>query len=171
MIKVYACRAMTGRIKEDVVNEARVDREFLSKAGFTVLCPVEKEQVASTKQILLASKKALEKYWPEDKRMIREANVVFDLTPHFNSEGSKHEIGYARYALWKPIIRIFPEGKLPPPSSVARFEDDFICDSLIEAVEYTLRTHGTLWKRFKWRAQMLNRSLLRWVIYQIGEWK
>lgn len=171
MIKLYACRGMTGRVKEDVVKEATADREWLTKAGFTVLCPVEKENVPATQQVLMASKKALEKYWPEDKRMIREANIIFDLTPHLNSEGSKHEIGYGRYCLWKPVVRVFPNGKLPPPSSVARFEDDFICDSLEEAIEYSLRVHGTWFKRFNWRLRMINRCLPKWLLHQILEWK
>jgi len=29
---------------------------------------------------------------PRDKEMIREANVILDMTPHLNSEGSKHEV-------------------------------------------------------------------------------
>lgn len=169
MIKVYTCRSMTGRIKEDVVKEATADREFLQKAGFEVLCPVEKENVPATKQVLMASKKALDKYWPQDKSMIRDAHVVFDMSPTFNSEGVKHEIGYSRYCLWKPVIRVFPVGQLPPASSVSRFEDDAICDSLVEAVEYTLRVHGTYFKRLMWRLRMLNRSLPKWIKYQILE--
>ena len=162
---------MTGRVKEEVVAEATADKEMLEKAGFTVLCPVIAECVPSTKQILMSSKKAMDEYWPRDKEMIREANLVFDMSPGMNSEGVKHEIGYARYCLWKPVVRVFPSGKLPTKSSVAYFEDDIVCDSLIEAIEYSLRVHGTFWKRATWRLNMLNRSLLKWIWYQIGEFK
>ncbi len=171
MIKIYAARSMTGRIKEEVVTEATADKEMLEKAGFTVLCPVIAENVPSTKEVLRSSKQAMDKYWPRDKQMIREANVVFDMSPGTNSEGVKHELGYARYALWKPVVRVFPTGKLPIKSSVAFYEDDFICDSILEAIEYSLRVHGTFWKRTKWRLQMLNKSLLKWIGYQIGEFK
>ncbi len=170
-MKVYLARAMSHRIKEEVVLEAKNDRDLLQKAGFTVLCPVEKENVPATKQILMSSKKSMMEYWPEDKRMIREANIIFDMSPNLNSEGVKHEIGYARYCLWKPVVRVFPTGQLPLPSSVSRFEDDVIVDSLIEAIEYSLRVHGTILKRIKWRLKMLNKSLLKWIWFQIGEFK
>ncbi len=171
MLKIYAARSMTGRIKEEVVLEATADKEMLEKAGFTVLCPVIAENVPSTKEVLRSSKQAMDKYWPRDKEMIREAHLIFDMSPLMNSEGVKHELGYARYCLWKPVVRVFPTGKLPGKSSVAYFEDDIIVDSLIEAIEYSLRVHGTFWKRVQWRMKMLNRCLPKWLWYQIGEFK
>lgn len=171
MITLYLARAMSHRIKEDVVKESEKDTKFFTDAGFKVNCPVSKENIQPTKQKLLASKKALLTYWPEDKRMIRESNIVIDMSPNFNSEGVKHEIGYSRYCLWKPIVRIFPTGELPIGSSVSYLEDDYICDSLEEAVEYIYRVHGTFWKRTKWRLAMINRCLPKWLWYQIGEWK
>lgn len=171
MIRIYNARGMTGRIKEEVVAEAKRDKGFLEKAGFKVLCPVIEEGVKPTNQVLMSSKKAMDVFWPRDKQMIREAHVIFDNSPHLNSEGVKHEIGYARYTLWKPIVRIFPEGKLPVKSSVAFFEDDYICDSLLEATEYVYRVHGTFLKRLKWRLSMLNRCLPKWIGYQLQEFK
>ena len=171
MLKIYACRGMTGRIKEEVVKEALADKEFLEKAGFVVLCPVVKEGVEMTKEKLVSSKKAMDSYWPKDKQMIREAHLIFDLTPHLNSEGCKHEIGYGRYALWKPVVRVFPKGQLPFKSSIAFYEDDYVCDSLEEAIEYSLRVHGTFKKRLKWRLKMLNRCLPKWIGYQLLEFK
>lgn len=166
----YTARGMTGRIKEEVVKEATADKEFLEKAGFKVLCPVISEGVKPTQQVLMSSKKAMDEYWPRDKQMIREAHLVFDMSPHMNSEGVKHELGYARYSLWKPVIRIYPSGKLPPKSSIAHFEDDFICDSLLEAVEYAHRVHGTRKKRLLWRLRLINRCLPKWIKYQLLEW-
>lgn len=170
MINIYMARSMTGRVKEEVVAEAKKDKEFLEKSGLMVLCPVIEEGVKPTQEKLLSSKKAMDSFWPRDKQMIREAHVVFDNSPHLNSEGVKHELGYARYNLWKPVVRIFPTGKLPPKSSVSFYEDDYICDSLEEAVEYVLRKHGTWKKRFKWRWDMINRCLPKWLKYQIQEW-
>lgn len=170
-LKLYLCRGMTGRIKEEIVKEATEDKQWLEKAGFEVLCPVVSENVQPTQEVLRSSKKAMDVFWKRDKAMIREAHVIFDMSPHLNSEGVKHELGYARYCLWKPIVRVFPLGKLPLPSSVARYEDDNICDSLEEAIEYTLRVHGTLFKRLKWRLTMLNRCLPKWILFQIQEFK
>jgi hypothetical protein len=171
MIKIYAARSMTGRVKADVVLEATADKELLEKAGFVVLCPVIAEGVPSTKQVIMSSKKAMDTFWPRDKEMIREANLVFDMSPGMNSEGVKHEIGYARYCLWKPVVRVFPSGHLPIKSSVAYYEDDIVVDSLLEAIEYSLRVHGTFFKRVKWRLCMLNKSLLKWIWYQVREFK
>lgn len=171
MITVYNARSMTGRVKEEVVAEAKADKEFLEKAGFTVLCPVEKEEVPATKQVLLSSRKAMEEYWPKDKKMIEQCDVLFDLTPERKSEGVAHEIGYARYFLYRPVIRIYRGGKLPVPSSVAYFEDDYVTDSLIDAVEYTLRVHGTRWKRIKWRLALYNRCLPKMIRVWFESWK
>lgn len=171
MLKVYAARGMSHRVKEEVVNEAAADRAIMSGYGVLVLDPVAAEGVESTKEVLRSSKKAMDTYWSRDKEMIREANVVFDLTPHLNSEGVKHEIGYARYALWKPVIRVFPKGQLPFQSSVSRYEDDAIFEDLHEAVKYALETFGTWQKRFKWRFNLLVRCLPRWVMFQVQEWK
>lgn len=170
-IKVYTARSMSFRVKEEVVAEALKDRQFLVSSGFVVLCPVEKEEVPSTKQILLSSKKAMLGYWPADKKMIEESHVLFDMSPQMKSEGVAHEIGYARYFLYRPIVRVYPAGKLPTPSSVAWFEDDFICDSLEEAVEYVYRVHGTLWKRLKWRIALYSRCLPKMVSCWIRSWK
>lgn len=171
MLKVYPARGMTNRKKDEVVSEATAQKEFLEKAGFIVLCPVAEEKVKAENKPLRSTYEHMVKYWARDKQMIREANLVFDMTPHLNSEGVKHELGYARYSLFKPIVRVFPEGQLPPKASIAHFEDDYVCDSLLEAVEYSLRVHGTFYKRVKWRLAMLNRCLLKWIWYQIREFK
>lgn len=170
-IKIYLARAMSGRIKEDVVKEAREDKEFFEKAGLEVLCPVIKEEVVATKEKLVSSKKAMLSFWPADKRMIRDAHIVLDMTPHLNSEGTKHEIGYARYFLYRPVIRVFPEGKLPFQSSVAFFEDDIVVDSREEALEYIYRVHGNLYKRLRWRVQLYNRCLLNMIYCWFISWK
>ena len=162
---------MTGRVKEEVVNEAIKDKEYFEKNGFTVLCPVISENVKPTQERLVSSKKQMDEFWPRDKQMIREAHVVFDMTPHLNSEGCKHEIGYARYFLYKPIIRIFPKGQLPFKSSVAYYEDDFITDDTSVAVDYAKSNFGTTWKRIKWRLMLYKRCLPKMVYYWITAWK
>jgi hypothetical protein len=168
-IKIYPCRGMTGRIKEDVVKEARRDKEFMEKAGIEVLCPVLKEKVAATKAILSSDLKHMLIYWPQDKKMIREAHVVFDMTPQLNSEGVKHEIGYARYHLWKKVIRIYPAGQIPPSSSIAAMEDDYLTDNLIDAIGEAYRTHGSWLKRAIWRLKIYKRSWLKAKWYRMLE--
>jgi hypothetical protein len=170
MIKVYVARSMTGRVKEEVVNEAKTDKTVMESAGFTVLCPVISEEVRPTKEVLLSSRKAMDQYWPRDKQMIREANILFDMTPERKSEGVAHEIGYARYHLWKPVFRVYRDGKLPVASSVAYYEDDFICSSLDEAIAEAIRVHGTKWKRFKWRIGIYRKSWLRAFAHRLQEW-
>lgn len=170
MITVYLARAMTGRIKEEVVEEAAEDKKFFEAAGLTVLCPVAEEAVKPTQERLVSSKKQMDIFWKRDKQMIREANVIIDMTPHMNSEGSKHEIGYGRYFLWKPVVRVFPAGKLPFKSSVAFYEDDSIVDSKEYAVEYILRMHGTYMKRLKWRLLLYKRCILKAMYYKLMEW-
>lgn len=170
-MKLYLARAMTGRQKKDVVKEAELDFKFFGSAGFDVLCPVLAEKVKNETGIVQATKQQMDIFWKRDKEMIREAHIVLDMSPLAPSEGVKHELGYARYCLWKPIVRIFPPGKLPLRASVAFYEDDYICDSHIEAIEYIFRVHGTLFKRFKWRFKMLNRCLLRWLQHQVREFK
>ena len=169
MISAYLCRGMTGRDKAEVVKEATEDKEFFEKCGIRINCPVAEEKVKAEHKPLKSTVNHLTKYWRRDKELIRASNVVIDMTPHLNSEGVKHELGYGRYSLWKPVVRIYPEGQLPPKASVAFFEDDYITDSRIDALEYILRVHGTQYKRLKWRLDLLNRCLLKWVWYQVLE--
>lgn len=170
MILIYLARGMTGRVKSDVVIEALADKEFLEKAGFEVLCPVTKEKIKNEPGVLLASKDEMLGYWPVDKAMIRESHVLFHMSPHLNSAGAWQEVGYKRYHLQGPVVHVYPKGQLPPAGAVPRLENDYVCDSLIEAIEYTLRVHGTYWKRTKWRLAKANRCLLKSFWYQLREW-
>lgn len=170
-ILIYTARSMTGRIKEEVVAEAKADKAFFESAGFSVLCPVEKEQVPATKQTLVSSQAAMMEYWPADKKMIEECHVLIDMTPERKSEGVAHELGYARYFLYRPVIRVYRDGKLPLKSSVSWFEDDAIVGSLEEAVEYIYRVHGTLQKRLKWRFDLYKRCLGKMIRCWFQSWK
>lgn len=170
MIKVYVARAMTGRVKEEVVREAQADKAFLEAAGFTVLDPVSEEGVTATKDKLQSPKYLMDAYWPRDKAMIREAHIVFNMSPHMPSLGVIREHGYARYHLWKKVISIFPLGKIPAQGAICHYEDDYVTDNLIDAVGEALRTHGTAWKRFKWRLEIYKRCYFKAVIYRLQEW-
>lgn len=169
-LTVYTARSMTGRINSEVFEESKEERDFLRKAGFNVLCPIEAENIKNNNKILLATKSQINEFWPRDKEMIRESHILFHMTPHLRSDGAWHEVGYMRYHLQGPVVHIYPAGKLPPEIAVSYLEDDYVCDSLEEAIEYTLREHGTFLKRTLWRLSKLNRCLLKSIYYQAKEW-
>lgn len=170
-IKCYVARGMTGVDQADLVADAKRVRNYLEGAGFEVLDPVKAENIKSTNKKLRSSKKKMDSWWARDKRMIREAHIIFVISPHLTSQGVTHEIGYARYFLWKKVIQIFPPRHLPPEGSVAYYEDDYITDNLIDAVMEAYRTHGTFWRRLKWRLSIYLRCYLRALWYRLLEWK
>ncbi len=171
-MKIYLARAMSGRIMADVVREAANDRMFLSGfVGWDCLDPVEEEGVKPENRKLQASYEDMVGFWRRDKQLIREANVIFDMTPSMKSEGVAHELAYARYCLWKPVVRVYTSGVLPPKGSVAYFEDDVIVGSLLEACAMTDNLWGTRAKRIRWRLSLLRRCLWKFIRYQIGEFK
>ena len=169
-LKVYPARAMSGLVAADVVREATADKAVMERQGMTVLCPVIGEKVKPTKAVIASSKRQMDTFWHRDKEMIREAHVVFDMSPTRKSEGVAHEIGLARYAYWKPVFRIYREGSLPPKSSIAVYEDDYICATLAEAIERAIKHHGTWWRRFKWRVSLYKRCRLKALFYEILFW-
>lgn len=170
-VKLYLARGMTGLVASEVVAQAENDKTFFEAAGFEVLCPVSAEKVRPTSSAIQSTKAQMDEYWYRDKEMIREADIVVDMTPERKSEGVAHEIGYARYFLWRPVVRLYKEGGLPSRASVAYFEDDCLVDSREFAVEYIYRVHGTLIKRLKWRFNLYRRCLLKAIKYQIQGWK
>lgn len=171
MIKVYVARAMTGRIKEDVVREAKADKLYLESLGFTVLDPVTSEGVEETKDILLSTKEVMDVFWPRDKQMIRDAHVVFNMSPHLPSLGVMREHGYARYHLWKKTITVFQHANMPAEGAICYYEDDLVTDTLEKAAQDALRTHGTFWKRCKWRIALYFRCLPKAIWHHLKEWK
>lgn len=170
-MKIYTARGMSNRPRKQVYKEAQRDRAMLRSHGITPLCPVEKEQVKNTAGTLLATKEQMDKFWSEDKALIREAHVLFDMTPELKSEGVAHEIGYARYFLFKPIVRVYPEGRMPVASSIAFYEADLVVDSIEEAIKIAKQRWGTVFNRFNWRIKMYRKSLLKAIFHKLGEWK
>ena len=136
MIKIYTAKSMTGRTGEELVLESAQIARILGYRGIKVLDPVTAEEVYKDQGVLANTGDKLKGYWTRDKRMIREAHVILDVTGPAKSEGVAHEIGYARYALWKPVVRIYPDGH--PKISVAKYEDDLIVSSVAEAGDLIL---------------------------------
>ena len=171
MVKIYTCAKMTGRDKKEMVETAIRNKKIFEAYNIKVLDPILEEHVKPVKGLLVDTPVGLLKdYWKRDKQMIREAHVVVDTTPEQKSEGSAHEIGYARYALWKPVIRMYI-GESKPLSMIVYFEDDLIVHSPEEAAVQINKYWGSWFKRFLWRVGLFNRCFLKWVYYQAMEWK
>ena len=169
--RIYTAAKMTGRDKKEMVETSLKNKKIFEAYGIEVLDPILEEHVKPTKGILIDTPVSLLKdYWKRDKEMIRHAHVLVDTTPEEKSEGSAHEIGYARYALWKPVVRMY-SGPTKPLSMIVYFEDDIIVHSPEEAAIQIQKFWGSWLKRALWRIGMLNRCLPRWIIYQIREWK
>lgn len=165
-VKIYLAKRMTGQTGAVLVSEA-VHAQAVCPLDVELFDPVLIEGVAATDAVIGAATGDLKKFWARDKQAIRDAHVVFDMTGPAKSEGVAHEIGYARYNLWKPVVRLYPG----LGASVARLEDDLIVGSLEEGYALIKKFWGTRTKRILWRLKMLNRCLPKWFYYQLKEWK
>lgn len=172
MVKIYVAHAMTGRPKVDVLAESGKIENYanaLNAMGSHIflLDPVVAEGVKREAGVIDATPDQVKTFWARDKAMIREADVLLDLTGPAKSEGVAHEIGYARYCLWKPVVRVYDQIS---KNSIANFEDDFITTHPLMALLDIERTWGTWLKRFVWRFKMMIRCLPKWLYYQAKEW-
>jgi hypothetical protein len=169
-IKIYTAAKMTGRDQKEMVENAKRNKRIFEAAGIIVLDPILEEHVKSQSGPLVDKPlNVLKGYWKRDKEMIREAHVIVDTTPEMKSEGASHELGYARYALWKPVVRLYG-AEAKPLSAIVYFEDDLIVHSPEEAAIQIVKYWGTWSRRFVWRFSLFNRCLLRWMWYQLLEW-
>lgn len=150
VIVYLACR-MTGRSKATMVKEAKDAVAVLSKYGITCISPVLEENIDPQHEILEnLSEIELAREWKKDKDFVRKCHVVLDLSAAspLRSEGATHEYLYARYALFKPVVRLFPKGL---GISIARLENGYIVQNLDEAGVAILTKWGTRWDRIHWR--------------------
>lgn len=164
-IKIYTAMKMTGRMNADVRTEADMLVRTLANYGFVALNPAIEENVPYTNEILSVAQDApeqLERYWERDKQMIREADLVLDYMTQNSSDGVNKEIAYARFCLWKPVIRVWNG----PGGAISRLEDDVVVQTLAEAMHTIGVEWGTTDKLKDWRLGMLGRSLDRWYAYQ-----
>jgi len=135
----------------EVVREATDDRLFLEACGFKVLDPVNEENVQPKNQLLQSPKEKMDVYWKRDREMIAEADVLFNMSPHAASLGVMREHGLMQYHYKKPVVSIFPAGKLPLPGAVCYYEDAIVTDSILHAACQTWERFRTPWQRFKYR--------------------
>lgn len=170
-VKIYTCAKMTGRDMKEMVENAKKNKRIFESFSVTVLDPILEEHVKAEKGLLIDKPLSiLRGYWKRDKQMIREAHVIVDTTPELKSEGSAHEIGYARYFLWKPVVRMYC-GDVKPLSAIVYFEDDLIVHSPEEAATQIQKYWGTWTKRFFWRVSLYLRCWPKAFYYKIMEWK
>lgn len=160
VIVYLACR-MTGRSKAVMVKEAKEAVAILSKYGIKCISPVLEEQVDPAHEILEnLTEEELAREWKKDKDFVKKCHVVLDLSAAspLRSEGATHEYLYARYALFKPVVRLFPKGL---GISIARLENGYIVQNLDEAGIAILTKWGTRLQRIQWRLQ--ERIVWKWM--------
>lgn len=176
MVRAYTARRMSGLYWTDIALEAAFDKETLAEHGIEALDPV----LAEIDEMGLVpagrcgdgakGQSYLAAHWARDKRMIRRSHVLIDLSPEQKSEGVAHEIGYARYELWKPVIRVYRNGQRPT-ASIAYFENDLIVNSLDDAAYWINEFWGTWPRRFWWRIKLYARCFPKHCWRKLGEWK
>lgn len=167
MLRIYCASSMTGHTGDELVSRARTTRVLAKRYGVEALDPIRKERVRKSRKPLIPILPAsLTKVWRADKRLIRLAHVVIDLTGRDKSEGVSAELGYARYFLYKPVIRVWPGLGL----SIARIEHDYVVETTEEAFQVAVALWGTPWKRFKWRLALIRRCLLKAAFHKAQVW-
>jgi len=152
VICYLACR-MTGRSKATMVKEAKEAVEILSTYGIKCISPVLEENIDPEHEILEdLTEFELAREWKKDKDFVKKCHVVLDLSAAspLRSEGATHEYLYARYALFKPVVRLFPKGL---GISIARLENGYIVQTLDEAGIAIVNKWGTRAQRILWRIQ------------------
>jgi hypothetical protein len=163
MIKAYTSQRMTGRYCDEMLVEAQMLVRVLGNYGITALNPVLEEHIPNEHIVLPhVSSETLERYWQRDKEMIREADILIDYKTQNLSDGSNKEVGYSRWCLWKPTIRVW-DGK---GALISRIEDDLVVPNLLDAISVINERWGDYEKLGKWRMDMLQKSYPAWAMHQ-----
>lgn len=154
---------MTGRYCDEMLREAEMLQRVLTNYNIRILNPVLEEGIPDVHELLdNVHPGKLSEFWRRDKEMIRESDVVIDYLTMNKSDGSNKEVGYNRFCLWKPTIRVWDgAGGL-----ISRLEDDVVVPNLLDAVTLIQEKWGTYEKLGQWRAEMLQRCYPKWVEYQ-----
>ena len=159
-LKVYVAHAMTGKMQDELRREAELTTRVLENYGFEVLDPIIAEGVPDIHEPLTqVSQAQLADHWKRDKEMIREADILLDYMGCNKSDGVAKELGYARWCLWKPVVRVFPNCSI----NISRLEDDCITDNLQDAVGVMLNRFGSYEKLRVWRQDIWDRSFAVWL--------
>lgn len=159
-IKAYSSQRMTGRMCDEMLREAEMLKRVLTNYNIQILNPVLEEHIPDVHELLdNVHPGTLETFWKRDKEMIRESDVVIDYMTMNKSDGSNKEVGYNRWCLWKPTIRVWDgAGGL-----ISRIEDDIVVPNLMDAVTLINERWGTYEKLKEWRKEMLTRCFPNWL--------
>lgn len=163
-MRVYLAKKMSGLSGRELVEDSFLAAQICPHA-IELFDPVAIEGVKPDQILVAATEEALRGHWQRDKQAIRNAHVIIDTTGRDKSAGVEAEIGYARFFLYKPVIRVWP--KLGP--SIARIEGDAVVESLADAYAVALIRWGTPWKRLLWRVKLL-KKLPKAIYYKSREW-
>lgn len=163
VIKAYTTQRMTGRFCDEMILEAEMLVRVLGNYEIQALNPVLEEKLPNEHVILEnVPLEKLERFWRRDKEMIRESDILIDYLTQNLSDGSNKEVGYNRFCLWKPTIRVW-NGK---GALISRIEDDVVVPTLIDAINLIKEKYSTYEQLGEWRTAMLERSYPKWVEYQ-----
>lgn len=146
---------MTGRYCDELLRESQEAISKLEDAGFTVLSPVIEEGVPNKHIKLTNTLGRLRGYWRRDKEMLKEAHIMLDLNSQGKSDGVNVEMGFTRFYMFKPLVRIHPS----LGCTISRLEYDCVTDTLESAIALMVERWGTKQKLREWRLKMLNRCI------------
>jgi hypothetical protein len=162
-ISVYTSQRMTGRMCDEMLEEANMLMYVLESRGMQILNPVLEENPPNL-HVLLENvpQERLEHFWKRDKEMIRDSDVLLDYMTMNKSDGSNKEVGYNRFCLWKPTVRVWNGAG----GFISRIEDDIVVPTLEEALDIIEEKWSTYTKLGEWRKKMLFKSFPKWLAYQ-----
>lgn len=170
MLTAYVAHAITNRTGNELWKESTITEIVLRRNGIKAIDPIVIEGLPRTDEPVPNRPDAGgDIIWRRDKKAIRDSHVIIDITPESKSEGVLRELGYARFFLWKPVIRVYKPGSEPHMATV--FEDDVIAYSLDEAAKIIIDRWGNWPKRIFWRLKMLSTSFPKFLWYQFLELK
>lgn len=168
MLRVYIATAMTGEPQDELVREALRIKKLFKSVEIEVFSPVLEENIELVPSLLENNQFILPSKWSLDKKGMQSCFVFVDTTADKKSEGVSHELGYMRYFLWRPVIRISPRHS--NYFSIASIEDDVIVGSVEDALKLIQERWGTWWKRRKWQWGIYTQCLLRTVWKHFRGW-
>lgn len=160
---VYRATKMTGLYKDEMVYASRKSNRGLRNFGFRVLDPVEIEGIENVHELLeQTDKERLKIFWARDKMCLQECHLVLDDRSCNKSDGVGVELGLARFAYWKPVIRILPNVGF----CISALEYDMVFETFDEALIFMAARFGTTKQLLKWRIRMLLTSLPKFIWLQ-----
>jgi hypothetical protein len=163
-LKIYSAQPMTGYMQDEANQIARMLVRVGNEYGFEILNPVLEEHLPDVHEPLTqVSKERLEKFWKRDKEMMQDAHIVLDYMSANKSDGVNKELGYSRFFMWKPTVRVFPKMGI----NISGIEDDLIHDTLVDAFAAIKQRWPDKHSLLMWRVQMLARCVPKAVMLQI----